>query len=227
MPSVKRKPTVTGPGELGPGKRKMRPMTDKEKKLAQEYFNAYDYDSSGTIDFGELTELLQDLNLPMDKENLLSHMNAMDESDSEVKQMFVSMNQEGTDPSKMKIVFDQFCTIYLAIMSSQNPAVRKNNLGERITVGDLNDGEDSLRLAFMKYDADASGFLDAFELKALFSDLGLPDEDGDGFTEMIERAFKEQNVDPEDPIYYEQFVKYRNMIVRGIEEESESAVDVY
>ena len=34
-------------------------MTDKEKKMAHEFFKAYDYDASGTIDFGELTELLQ------------------------------------------------------------------------------------------------------------------------------------------------------------------------
>merc|ERR1719352_1936364 len=49
-------------------------MSDAEKKIAQEYFKAYDYSGDGSIDYTELTELLNDLNLPVDRETLNLHI---------------------------------------------------------------------------------------------------------------------------------------------------------
>lgn len=230
---MKKQPTVVGPVGTGENSKlkleKPPPMSEAEKKCAKDFFNAYDYDGSGTIDFGELTELLQDLNLPMEKDTLTKYVIASTGDDPEspslggrsAKSMFASMTS-GMDASLMKIDFDNFCLIYLTIMSSQNPAVRKSNMGERINVSDLTGAEVRMRSAFASYDADGSGFLDADELKSLFHELGLPDNDGDQYTQLIEQAYKDQNSSPDKPISYEEFVHYRNMIVSGIEEAAET-----
>lgn len=222
--TVTRQPTITGPSPKA--KKAVSQMSETERKMANEFFRAYDYDGSGTIDFQELTELLTDLNLPMDQTMIKEYIVAGDDSEAGLREQFMDLAGSG-DPSKMKINFDKFCDIYVSIMSCQPPAVRKLNMGERVSVADLNESEVNLRAAFTSYDADESGFLDAEELKALFRELGLPDHDGDDFLRVVEQGFKDQKKDPSEAISYQEFVVYRNMIVRGIEEESPSALDVY
>jgi Ca2+-binding EF-hand superfamily protein len=221
--TVNRQPTITGPS---PKARKAAPkMSDAERKMANDFFRAYDYDGGGTIDFQELTELLTDLNLPMDTSMVKEYIVQDDESD-DLRMMFMGLAESG-DPSKMKINFDQFCHIYISIMSCQPPAVRALNMGKRVSVLDLNESEVNLRAAFATFDADGSGFLDAEELKGLFRELGLPDHDGDDYLRVVEQGFKDQKKDLSEAISYQEFVLYRNMIVHGIEEESPSALDVY
>jgi Ca2+-binding EF-hand superfamily protein len=213
-------------------KKKSVEMNEAEKKIAMEYFKAYDYSGDGSIDYPELTELLNDLNLPVDKETLQQHIQEWGglpelvagspkkgPSQAKVTQMFKAFAESPEDLAYLKISFDQFCKIWSQIMSCQTAGLRQNNAGTRVTVAALLEGEDNLREAFRAYDADGSGALDAEEIKALFEDLGLPDYDGDGYAQLLELAQDETGL--EGPVTYEQFVRYRNMLVRGIHEVTE------
>merc|ERR1719198_2663085 len=128
--------------------------------------------------------------------------------------MFEGMAESRNDLAYLKISFDDFCKIWSQIMACQTTGLRQKNAGDRVTVAAIREGEDNLRQAFEAYDVDGSGALDADEIKALFEDLGLPDYDGDGYTQLLELAQSETGM--HGPITYEQFVRYRNMLVHGL-----------
>jgi Ca2+-binding EF-hand superfamily protein len=134
---------------------------------------------------------------------------------SKVTKMFKAFaDSDSGDLAYLKISFDEFCKIWAQIMSSQTHGLRQSNAGDRVTVAALLESEDHLREAFRAYDVDGSGALDAEEIKALFEDLGLPDYDGDGYTQLLELAQAETGMT--GPITYQQFVRYRNMLVYGL-----------
>jgi Ca2+-binding EF-hand superfamily protein len=217
-------------------KKKAQAMSEAEKKIALEYFKAYDYSGDGCIDYTELSELLNDLNLPVDQATLKLHIQewgglpelaaasptSKGVTKGKVTKMFKGFADGAEDLAYLKITFEEFCKIWSQIMSAQTAGVRQSNAGDRVTVAALFEGEDNLREAFQAYDVDGSGALDAEEIAALFEDLGLPDYDGDGYAQMVELAQMETGM--RGPITYQQFVRYRNMIVQGISDVQEEAV---
>jgi len=224
---------VSGPqgGKGKVHKKEAVAMTEAELKLAKEYFQAYDYSGDGSIDYTELTELLSDLNLPVTKESLESHIKewgGMPEiasgpmtpkkgpSQAKVTKMFEGMAESRNDLAYLKISFDDFCKIWSQIMACQTTGLRQKNAGDRVTVAAIREGEDNLRQAFEAYDVDGSGALDADEIKALFEDLGLPDYDGDGYAQILELAQAETG--STGPISYQEMVRFRNMIILGLQD---------
>jgi len=207
--------TITGvQGATEGSKLAQRPpvvMNTYEVDMAKKAFAMYDFDGSAKIDLQRTARLLQDLNLHIDNDTLAGYIKSQFE----------------TGVTDNKINFGHFCTLYCCIMGSQNPGVRKFNMGEHISAGDLKEGELLARKSFEAYDADDSGYLDDDEIKSLFADMGLPDHDGDNYVQLLEKHMETAHIDISKGISYQQFIIYRNAIVRGIEEESNLQETIY
>lgn len=145
-------------------------LKEEQRKEAQEVFTKFDMNGSGSIEVAEVHSILQKLGLTISEEQFEAYSGVL-------------MKNYDKDRSG-KLEYAEFERFYGKCLASENVRRRYANKLTRDAGGSF--VKEAAKVAFEKYDADSSGYIEISELRTVLTEmlrLPLSDEQFDFFVE--------------------------------------------
>jgi Ca2+-binding EF-hand superfamily protein len=197
------KPFLRGPAKKVSARSPAAPVSDKELVALTELFSkTYDRDHSLEMALSEVPALLTDMGLPITDAIFKEYLQAQ------------PTLTDGERKESNSIKLEEVHQFYRIVVGQQPDCVKRVASGQsRFSTHDLQSQERSLRNAFAAYDVDDVGKLPMEDVKAVLSDLGLADLDGDNHDAFVKDMFEAMGHDMDSKIPFADVVYFCNASV--------------
>jgi len=201
---TKVKPFLRGPGNLVLGRSTTATVSDKELSALSDLFNNYDRDKSLEMALDEVPALFAQMGLPITdvvfKEYLMAQPTLTD----------------GERKESNGIKLEEVHQFYRLVVGQQPDCVKRVASGHmQFSRQDMLSQERTLRHAFNDYDVDNVGTLSMEAVKAVLTDSGMADLDGDKHDAFVKDMFQAMGKDTNSSISFADVVYFCNASVSG------------